>query len=217
MYSIKHLGNNIFLLQFDSRYDLALHFLRVQEYYESPNPKFKGKIFDIWDYIEWYSKDHNNSFTYPADWNGFNVPGKVLYELYYKSVNLPGRNKYDDFMKTVYEFISSQCNYGKFYLIGATFDKDSEAVIKHEMAHALWTLNEEYQKAQMENINRSNQKTIAKLKKNIKDWGYTDEVLDDEVQAYLSVRGKEKCYKGIEKEIEKIQDAFVETYEDWAK
>lgn len=215
MYSIKHLGNNIFLLQFESRYDLALHFVRAQEYYESPNPKFRGQIFDIWDYMEWYSKGHNNNFTYATDWEGFNVPGKVLCELYEKTITLPGLNKYDYFMKNVCDFIAKQLNGDNFYLIGATFDENSEAVIKHEIAHALWALSKKYREEQTENIKQSNQKTINKLKNNIMELGYTEDVLDDEVQAFLSVKGKEICYKGIEKQIEKIQDQFVKTYESF--
>jgi hypothetical protein len=85
--NIKHkiLPYNIHLLVFDNQYDLASTFLRFQEHYESP--EFAGKVFTLDEYKNWYinhspraSKD--GVFTYYEDWNGFNIPSKILKPFY---------------------------------------------------------------------------------------------------------------------------------------
>jgi len=74
-------------IQFDDEYDLALHFLRAQEFYESPNEKFRGQPFNIWDYIKWHSalidyftsrKDYHKAAKFLLE-NGFviRLPEKV--------------------------------------------------------------------------------------------------------------------------------------------
>ena len=64
-YTLKEIKGGIFLVEFDNQYDLAMTFLRYQEFYESP--KFKGKRFTIIDFMEWYSKEYDGAFTYTKD------------------------------------------------------------------------------------------------------------------------------------------------------
>lgn len=60
-------------------WDLAMTFLRMQEWYESPNPKFARKHFTLEEYMRWYQKAYGNgAFTYPKDWTGFNVPSTAV-------------------------------------------------------------------------------------------------------------------------------------------
>ena len=64
-----------------------MHFLRAQEFYESPFPEFKGKNFNLIDYMEKYAKAYgDNVFTYPGDWCGFNIPSNVLKECYFGNI-----------------------------------------------------------------------------------------------------------------------------------
>jgi len=82
-YSIKEIKPKVFAVIVPDRYHRAMLFMRVQEYYESPNPKFRGKKnFNMWEYIEWYSRKHADSFTYASDWVGFNFPLEVALNCY---------------------------------------------------------------------------------------------------------------------------------------
>ena len=68
---------SIFVLTFDSQYDLCMSFLRIQEFYESP--VYHGRYFTLEDYMDYWSKEYGQgSFNYLDVWNGFNVPGSVI-------------------------------------------------------------------------------------------------------------------------------------------
>lgn len=51
-FTISEVKPKIFLFESDNSYDLAMTFLRYQETYESPNPKFRNKSFTIIDFME---------------------------------------------------------------------------------------------------------------------------------------------------------------------
>lgn len=58
-------------------WDLAMTFLRMQEWYESP--KFHHKHFTLEAYMRWYQKAYGKgTFSYPKDWTGFNVPSTAV-------------------------------------------------------------------------------------------------------------------------------------------
>lgn len=78
-YTLESMGSGIYCLRFERHYDCCMHFLRFQEYYESP--EFKGEAFSLLDFMDWYAHSYSShkhdkrpSFTYPSDWAGFNVP-----------------------------------------------------------------------------------------------------------------------------------------------
>ena len=202
MFRLEELGSRIFHLSFESRYDLAMHFLRFQEFYECPNPKFRGKPFTIIDFMEWYSKENNNKFTYPDDWSGFNLPSTVMEQVFFNMI--PDENKYDKFMKSVFNLIKTR-GYDKFYIIGTQLD-DKETV-KHEIAHGMWFLNMDYRKFQQDNISKMNETARTKMAQVLVDMGYTNEVIEDEIQAYMST-GLTSDFKGIRGLVRK---PFVDT------
>ena len=107
---------HIYHLDFGTQYELTMHFLRAQEYYESP--KFYKQIFTFMDYMDWYSKVHGKgSFTYTKDWTGFNVPSWALTEVYDREVYLPDRNRYDTLMGTLVDQIRHEEGGQAFYFI----------------------------------------------------------------------------------------------------
>jgi len=73
------LANDIFLLRFDTQYELASTFLRIQEHYESS--RFRKRVFSLEDYMDWYAAEYG-AFTYFEDWSGFNVPSTALAPFY---------------------------------------------------------------------------------------------------------------------------------------
>ncbi len=83
-YKIEEVRPNVFAVIVKDHYHRAMLFCRVQEYYESPNPQFRGKNFSIWNFIEWYSRQKKDAFTYAFDWGGFNIPLKTAWDCYEK-------------------------------------------------------------------------------------------------------------------------------------
>ncbi len=186
---IKEVRPRIFLFEFTNNYDMCMHFLRYQEFYESPSSKFRGKSFEIFDFMKWYSLSFGKgSFTYPNDWNGFNIPSKIIFDLWNKH-NIPDKNIYD------YEMIQAwrECNaklYEKtelpvndFYIIGVV--KGNNA-LNHEIAHGLFYLNKQYKKEMTALVKALPNDIRDSINQGLKMLGYTPKVFIDETQAYMS-------------------------------
>lgn len=197
-YNIKEIHPKVFAVIVPDRYHRAMLFMRTQEYYESPNPQFRGKTFCIFDYMEWYSRTHHNNFSYAADWTGFNFPFKVVESLYDKMLTkYVYYTSYDVVMMDIIDEVRQALNlkYGpkdkkgvskaKAYIIGvsgldtSTFD--------HEMCHAFYHIYPNYKKevdAITKNIKPAHYNRMCK---NLKDMGYTEQVFNDEIQAYTCI------------------------------
>jgi hypothetical protein len=197
-FQLTEIGDSIYRLRFGSRYHLAMHFLRMQEYYESP--KYRGLFFTLIDYMEWYASEHKGLFSYPSDWSGFNVPGSVMEEVHGSlGIGIQDYNKYDSFMHTIYHEIKAHeisKNPDKiwtpsFYLIGTSDegyrgDGDPDAVLNHELAHAFWYLDEDYQddmSCLLDNIPKEHYDTMFKT---IHEMGYHKTTCRDEAHAYCA-------------------------------
>jgi hypothetical protein len=203
-YKITEVRDRVFAVTIEDAYDRAMTFCRVQEFYESPNPDFRGKHFNIWDYIEWYSRTKKGAFTYAFDWGGFNIPLPVALECYegkenrnprkgYNGVrSMPDtwKSKWDETMKDIVWAVESRMFNKKnrrdynAYIIGA---KDMEGdTFQHEVAHGLYYTNKEYRELMDEITQTIPLKDYTKFRQNLLDMGYTESVIDDEIQAYLS-------------------------------
>lgn len=193
MFTLKKLRDRIYLLSFEDKYELAMHFLRAQEFHECPNPEFKGKHFKLMDYISWYSKEHNGVFSYAKDWDGFNVTGKVLRKLYnFNDTTTPRGdwNERDFFIREICKFIHAQTSFNSwdFSLLGAM--EDDVDTIDHELAHALYAMDPAYKGRQHEArlaLAEKETELHDRLCQALTDIGYAPEVIVDELQAYLSV------------------------------
>jgi hypothetical protein len=174
---------HIYVVTTDNQYDLAMLFMRVQEYYESSFKQIKGKEFTIFKFMELYSKKFGDgAFTYAKDWEGFNVPGKVLDTLYgpgYK-YNIQDPSEYDGHMEEILNKIKSK----EFYLIGAV-NKDA-STIEHELCHARFALDKNYKKKVREILKQLPDNIKKKIKDHLLSIGYCKGMLEDELQAYVS-------------------------------
>lgn len=170
-------------------YERAMLFCRAQEFYESPNRKFRGRKFSIWDYCRWYSEG-KGCFSYPKDFEGFNIPmimAKACYEVNDRET------PYDKIMSDIVDryFVDGVRKYliGVAELKGATF--------WHEMCHALYYTDIKY-RAEMDEITRDvSKKNTLRLKKNLKTMGYCGAVFKDEVQAYMSTEVSKRLCAGV--------------------
>ena len=181
--SLSKLQDRIYLVSCNSRYDLTMAFLRYQEYYESPNPRFWRKPFTITEYMAWYSKDRDKPyFSYTEDWGGFNMPTKMIQEVWDKGISDP--NHYDYLMRGILGMILDN-GAEDAYLIG-TPEKNKEQYLKHEIAHALFYTNKKYRDTMETMISKLPEKVYSEVKATLIRKGYTDIVIADEIQAYSS-------------------------------
>ena len=171
---VKNISKNIFLLVFENQKEITSTFLRFQEHFESP--EFRGKIFTLKEYKEWYSKI-NGDFTYYSDWNGFNIPSYVLKPFY--------DGKFDPLSKKeeqVLELFKDRG--GDFYIIGIHKNMEEMSnLLTHELAHGLFYTNKKYRESTIQIVSGfdlENIKTELRAK-----GGYHEDVLIDEIQAYL--------------------------------
>jgi len=219
---------HVYHLDFDNQYDLAMNFLRYQEYYESP--EWHKKIFTLVDYMEWYSKtqcdrkDKKNRplhmFSYPADWSGFNIPSWALEEVLPK---IEDWNRYDDFMLTVYNLIKKTEGEHPFYLIGtyaggaSEKDPSGETILDHEVAHALFTVNQDYRIAVTDAMSQWSMEAghdgaeLDSAQEVLKLMGYHETTVIDEIHAYCAT-GLCDELKGVvsKKEMKPFQKLFKE-------
>jgi len=182
-FKIKEIYNRIFLVTIKDRYDLAMTFCRVQEYYESPFKQIRGKTFTMAEFQRIYAKKIGDGvFSYPAHWSGFNVPGDV----FDKFINLTfpdWGSEYDFAIEDIYHEIIGREGYGAYYVIG-TEPKDTQA-INHELAHAIYYLDKTY-KSRVNNILKNlNKSLLSRFESHLRDMGYSKHVLEDEVNAYI--------------------------------
>jgi len=184
LFQLSKIKDRVFLLRFDREYDLAMSFLRYQEFYESLNPRFLGKKFTIAEYMAWYSADRNPKvpvFSYVKDWGGFNLPLKIIDQV--NDLGIDDPNHYDALMKGVNGLIKDNGNDDP-YLIG-TCGEGMGGAFDHEMSHALFYTNEEYRDSCFIEFNRLPQDVQAEYKYALYHMGYPEKVYVDELQAYI--------------------------------
>lgn len=164
-----------------TRKELTLNFCRIQEFYESSYNHIRGRYFSLYDFIKAYADD-NGELTYFKDWSGFNFPGKVYYQ--WHALNdryLTEGERYIDSM------IRSAMGPGtpEFYLIATTKGCDPDT-INHEIAHAMFTLDSGYRIVASGAVMAIKPKLFNNLSAKLKKMGYGENVVVDEIQAYLS-------------------------------
>lgn len=199
-YKIEKVKPKVFAVIIKEQYDRAMTFLRIQEYYESPNPNFRGnKDFSFTEYMKWYTFEYGKGFTYGTDWSGFNVPLEVAYQCY---DTLTDRyTDYDDVMENIihqiYELNGDDCD---GYIIGAGSTEGD--TFQHEICHGLYATNKQYKQLVDEVTLTIPTKDYQSFRNNLIDMGYTDKVIDDEIQSYLTFGHDYKRFtKGVSKRV----------------
>ena len=174
--------------------DMAFHFLRFQEHYESP--RFKGTIFTWAQYVAWY-KSARGSFSYPFDWAGYNFPGHILTP--FRQGAFDPLTRREQAMLKALEGVTDQD-----YVIGSL--GSDLGSLKHELAHAFWHLDADY-RSQVQAVlaggdYRSQEAALAEGD------GYDPSVFQDEIQA-CAVEGYRETAPDAERR-KKIRAIFKE-------
>ena len=155
-------------MQFDSQYELAATFLRIQEHYESR--RFRNRVFTLEQYMDWYAATFG-AFTYYEDWTGFNVPSAALAPFY--------EGTFDPLLEKEKRLLQLfQDEPARFYVIGVASNDD----LTHEIAHALFSMRPRDRKAVLESMRRYDTTSISRT---LAERGYHRRVLEDEIHAYL--------------------------------
>jgi len=154
-YKIEEVRDRIFAVIMEDDYARPMTFLRVQEFYESPNPDFRGKHFNVWDYIEWYSNTKRGAETMKD----------IVWEVQSRMFNKKSKRDMNA------------------YIIGAKDMEDN--TFQHEVAHGLYYTNKEYKELVDEITDAIPLESKLQFRSNLITMGYTDSVVYDEIQAYM--------------------------------
>ena len=184
-------------------------FMRYQEFYESDSDTFRGKGFKWTEFVDYYKrKTKNDILTYHEDWAGYNIPCDSIESC---MALIPDINFYDLIMFSIVDTIKSKVGGDKFYLIGIDQENGEDAsLIQHELAHGLWFSSPQYKAEQTMNIDELPDFVEEPLRNKIAKMGYGPNVIDDEIQAYLStgIEAPLTSIKDIKKYIIKFKDTF---------
>lgn len=157
----------------DTQNELGETFIRFQEYYESSNADFKGKIFTLGAIKHWYSIEYGGDL-YSDLWVGFNFPSIILKPFKEGLFDPLTENE-----KNLLDLLRYRND--KFYIIGA----QNKSTLRHELCHALYDSNTEY-RSKIDSYIKKYEKQFRKIKKYILEKGYTYQVINDEIQAYIT-------------------------------
>jgi hypothetical protein len=219
--TIEKVRDRVFAVVIPDDYRRCMTFLRAQEYYESPNPEFRGRDFDIWRYIEWYSRDRDGSFTYASDWGGFNIPLKVAQDCYRGVAEMPGEwtSRWDREMRSIIDRVASMVPEAErdlpAYIICAA--DTSGDTFKHEVAHGLYHTNPTYKALADEMTSAIDPAHMESFRSNLLGMGYTEGVVWDEVQAYLTAGWRHGGFsRGVpDKVCESLGDNYKRTFDNF--
>lgn len=212
-FEIREVKPRIFLFEFSSKYDMCMHFLRYQEYYESSSPKFRGKAFDFFEFMKWYSfKYGKGAFTYPDDWDGFNIPGDTIHKVW--CLGILNKTIYDYEMLKAWHECGRQAADPKFYIIGAV---KNNGALNHEIAHGLFFLHPEYKKEMTKMVKALEPEVRKEMNSILKKLGYTPKVYIDETQAYMATGITDSFGYDFKTKWSKECKAFAKFYKKFSK
>ena len=173
MLKLKKQPYNSLWISADSQKELGETFIRFQEYYESPNKKYRNKIFTLGDVKNYYSLQYGGDL-YSELWIGFNFPSSVL---------VPFKQGLFDPLTSQEKELLGLLKYrtDNYYIIGA----QNNSTLRHELSHAMYGYDLKY-KTEIDNLTKKNSKQFIKVSKYILKKGYDKSVLNDELQAYIT-------------------------------
>jgi len=187
-YNFSQFREKVILVEADSQYALCSMFLRPQEFYESPYANIRGRYFTLEEYMDTCVRT-TGAFTYYSDWCGFNIPSKsfvAFVNLFQYSLSA----KENLLVNSIRNLIPNLED--DFYIIGVCKGKWNKEALNHELAHAFWYLDANYQ-SEMKDLLRNIDKCLYEdADAALVSVGYDFGVVQDEMQAYLATASRQK-------------------------
>lgn len=174
---ISHPIDGVTLLMYPTQPELTIRFARLQEYYESPYDNIRNKVFSWEEFLlSHYGDKRIQKESYFNYWEGFNVPVDVAKRFFSSFKDLSqGEVELRELIRIIPD---------TKYLI-ASFEGANTSVVDHELAHARFALDSEYKYKVINFLNKFDANLMLKLSQSLLREGYTYEVIQDEIQAYL--------------------------------
>lgn len=161
---------------FDTRKELILTLCRPAEFYECASTRLRNRAFTFEQFIDYYLRDNATLNYY---WSGFNIPSASL-ERFFATFDLSPREHQ---LRRITQPLSKR----PYYLI-ATLAHD-RSTIRHELAHAHFSLNVTYRKQATALVRSLPPRTHRAITSKLATWGYAAGVMTDEVNAYMATSG----------------------------
>lgn len=205
--SSEKLTGPIIHLSFENQYLMNATMCRVQEFYEAPQLELKGQVFSLEQFLD--IQGQSGYLDYFIKWSGDNVPGNVFVDWVSKFTGkTPFLEKELELINLVKDCSESLFDSGKFYVIGTYGNNDAT---EHELAHSFFYLSEDYKKEILQIINDTRKQFVEELFLLIKNIGYCDDVLPDELNAFVvtedydSFFGRARKYTPEEDILDKVE------------
>jgi len=181
--SVYQITENVFCAAFGDFFDLAMTFMRANEFTESPDPKIRGNPLKLIELIKLYSMESGGSFNYAAEMGAFALEKSQIR----KTIRggLADTSEHDFRMLALFGYCSAMCS-GDWVLIGIPLEKDSIGFFAHELAHAFYAQNKSYRSMCDTLVSEMSTESRQYLFDSLASHGYASDVLMDEAQAYLS-------------------------------
>jgi len=199
---VNNLSPRALLIEFPTRKELNLTCFRMSEFSEGPDELRKYYTPDI--FIDLMSTKAGN-LKYFSYWEGHNIPVKTLKEFQIVfAMDLSDRE-----VKVLFSLSRvAQDGYVIFMQEG------DEETLKHEKCHLFYHEHSEYKK-QVDAITSELPPVVATLiKSGLYKQGYTDSVLQDEIQAYTTAYYEEEWDEMFPKVTKKEITPFVKRLND---
>jgi len=175
----------VILIQEESQFEISYAFMRLQEFYEHRDESRQGNFYTLDEVIENYRESgHSGKFSYLEDWGGFNVPSTAVLsfiEMYKHDFTAREKILFDTLQKVLDQEENAKID-DKFYLIGSCSDLYND----HEICHAIFYLYSDYRRDAEKLLKTLNKAEVSAVTKMLKDAGYSDSVISDEINSYLS-------------------------------
>jgi len=182
-YDFRLLRKDLVLVEASSQYAITSMFLRPQEFYESPYPSIHAQYFELDEYIDIYARD-KGKFSYYTDWSGFNIPStsfKKFIEVFQYSFSAK-----EHILVNGIRSLIPNLDEARFYIISVIKNNVDRSTLNHEIAHALWYLDENYCVKMQILVDDIPTKVHTPIVRRLRKCGYAEKVMDDEIQAYLA-------------------------------
>lgn len=177
--------DNTYHLQFETQLEMNQTFVRVEAHYEAASDEFRGQVFELEEYVDWYTAEYGE-WDFDTAYEGFNFPSTVLAA--FESGAFENQTEME---QNIWKFFSG--NETGFYFIVTNRETLSETM-SHEIAHALFFESEGYRheaEAALNSLDDASYEALHNVIVSQDHYGYHPEVAEDEMQAFLSSNWQE--------------------------